>query len=188
MITDILERNSAKIITLFSISPGSKFTRNEIKEKTMLNNLPLDNALAALLKNKILVKEKRLLSINFESRMSMILLEAVRKEHLRFKEIPLKIFYLLDDASESFSKVNGIENIYLFGSYAKLIYTEKSDIDIAILLKKDDGELIKRIKDEIRKLEKKYGKVIQEHFFEKKDLKENDPIIKEIKKNGIQLF
>ncbi len=188
MITDIFDINTVKIMTLFSVSPGSKFTRKEIKEKTMLNNLPLDGALAVLLKNKILMKEKRLLSINFESNMAKAILEVAKKEHLRFKEIPLKIFYLLIDISESFSKVNGIDNIYLFGSYAKLIYTEKSDVDLAIILRKEDNNLIKKVKDEIRKMEKKYGKTIQEHFFGKKDLKENDPIIREIKRNGIALF
>ena len=49
MITDIFNKDIVKILTLFSVSLGSKFTRNEIKEKTMLNNVPLDNALNILL-------------------------------------------------------------------------------------------------------------------------------------------
>lgn len=188
MITDIFDRNIGKILSLFSISPGSKFTRKEIKEKTMLYNIPLDKALTVLLNNKILIKEKRLLSVNFEDNNAKNIIEIIKKEYLRFKEIPLKIYYLLLDICASLSELNQIENICLFGSFAKLIYTEKSDIDLGIILQREDKVLIQKIKSEIAKIEKKYEKTIEEHFFEKNDLSEKDPLIEEIKRNNIVLF
>lgn len=188
MITDIFDRNIIKILTLFSITPGSKFTRKEIKDKTLLHNVPLDEALTILLNNKILLKEKRFFSLNFENENTKNVVETVKKEYVRFKEIPLKIYYLLIDICSSLSALDQIKNIYLFGSFAKLIYTEKSDIDLAIVLKIEDKNLIEKIRKEIGKIERKYQKPIEGHFFEEKDLSKKDPLIKEIKKNNVVLF
>ncbi len=188
MITDIFDNSIIKILTLFSISPGSRFTRSEIKEKTMLNNVPLDNTLNILLNNKILAKEKRFLNLNFENKNLKVILGIVKKEHLRFKEIPLKIYCIISDISSSMSSIRSIAKIYLFGSYAKLIYTDSSDVDLAIILKKEGESLIKRIKKEISKIEKKHNKNVELHFFEKKDMKQKDPLIKEILRNNVVLF
>ena len=107
-----------------------------------------------------------------------------KKEHLRFKEIPLKIYFILIDISSELSNLKGLEQIYLFGSYAKLIYTEKSDIDLAVVTK---GNQIK-IKEKVKKIEKKYNKIIELHFFDSKDMKQNDPFIKDILRNGVKLM
>jgi len=188
MITDIFNKDIVKILTLFSVSLGSKFTRNEIKEKTMLNNVPLDNALNILLNNKTLVREKRLLGLNFENKNMKIILDIIKKEHMKFKEIPLNIYCMVSDISHNLSRIKGITKIYLFGSYAKLIYTEKSDIDLAIILEKGNKTLIKKIKQNVNKIEKKYNKSIELHFFEKKDMNQKDPIIREILRNNVELF
>lgn len=188
MITDIFNKDIIKILTLFSVSPGSKFTRNEIKEKTMLNNVPLDNALNILFNNKILIKEKRFFSLNFGNRNLKSLLNIVKNEHLRFKEIPLKIYYMLLDISAILSDIRNITKVYLFGSYAKLIYTDKSDVDLAIVLEKENRDTINKIKKSINKIEKKYDKSLELHFFEKKDMRQRDPIIREISRNNVELF
>ena len=188
MITDIFYKDAVMVLTLFSVSPGSKFTRNEIKEKTALNNIPLDNALNVLLNNRILTREKRFFSLNFENKNSKILLDAIKNEHIRFKEIPLKIYYLMLDASDVMSHITSITKVYLFGSYAKLIYTDRSDVDLAIVLEKSDKGTIDKIKKSANKIEKKYGKSIELHFFEEKDMRQKDPIIKEILKNNVELF
>lgn len=36
MITDIFDKNIVKILILFSITPGSKFTRKEIQDQTII--------------------------------------------------------------------------------------------------------------------------------------------------------
>ena len=188
MITDIFNKDVVKVLTLFSISPGSKFTRNEIKEKTMLNNVPLDNTINILLNNKLLIKEKRFLNLNFENKNLKNILEIVKKEHLRLKEIPLKIYYIILDISSVLSNIKKIKEAYLFGSYAKLIYTERSDIDLAIVLEKEDKSFVKKLKKDINKIEKKYDKNVELHFFKKKDMKQKDPIIKEILRNNVSIF
>lgn len=188
MITDLFDRNIAKIITLFSVSPGSKFSRNDIKGRTMLNNLPLDNAMDILLHNGILSREKRLYLLNFENSAATQMVDLFKKEHARFKQIPLGIYYILVDLSYLLSNIDKIEKLYLFGSFAKLIYTEKSDIDLAVVLKEERKETIGNIKKDAAKVERKYNKPIELHFFVVKDMSRNDSLIKEIKKNGIILF
>jgi predicted nucleotidyltransferase len=188
MITDIFNKDTIKILALFSVSPGSKFTRNEIKEKTMLNNVPLDNALNILLNNKTLIKEKRFFSLNFGNKNLKSLLNIVKNEHLRFKEIPLKIYYMLLDISAILSDIRNITKVYLFGSYAKLIYTDKSDVDLAIVLEKENRDTINKIKKNIKKIERKYDKSLELHFFEKKDMRQRDPMIREISRNNVELF
>ena len=44
------------------------------------------------------------------------------------------------------------------------------------------------IRKAVAKIERKYKKPIELHFFNKQDMNKNDPIIKEIKKNSIILF
>ena len=188
MITDMFDKDASMALTLFSVSPGSKFTRNEIKEKTMLNNVPLDNALNMLLNNGILIQEKRFFSLNFENKNSKAILDIIKNEHLKFKEIPLKVYYLLLDASAIMSSIKNIVKAYLFGSYAKLIYTDRSDVDLAIILEKSDKGAIDKIKKGVNKLEKKYGRSLELHFFEKKDMLQKDPIIREILRNNVELF
>ena len=188
MITDLFDKELIKILTYFSISPGSKITRNEIKERIRLNNIPLDNSLNNLINNNILIKEKRFISINFASENAKKIIETIKKEHIRFKEIPLEIYCILIDISEFICRKKCIRQIFLFGSYAKLIYTEKSDIDLAIILNNEDKKTVAELKKYTNKIEKKYNKNIELHFFENKDLKEDDPLIKEILRNGIKLF
>lgn len=186
MINLIFNRDEFKILTIFSISPGSRFRRNEIKEKTRLNNVPLDVALLKLIRSSIIKKEKNFYSINFENEYSKLIIEIILKEYRLLKEIPLDIYFLIIDLISESELLKKTE-IYLFGSYSKLVYKDTSDIDLAVLTSKD---IDKKIADKIiQKLEKKYKKNIELHFFEKSEFYKNkkDPLVKDIIKNGIKL-
>ncbi len=187
MITDIFDKDVAKVLTLISVSPGSKFRRNEIKEKTLLNNVPLDNAINSLVKNRLIRKEKRLLQLNFENESVKKLLEIVKKEHSRFKEIPLKVYCMMLDFSYELSKSKSVSAAYLFGSYAKLIYTDKSDVDVAVVMADESRKSIGRVKEAAKKVEKKYDKILELHFYNENDMKQKDPLIKEIRTNSVEL-
>ena len=188
MITDIMDGHASKIMTLFSISPGSKFTRNEIQEKTSMHNAPLDNALNSLVHNGILEKEKRTIFLNHRNKNAKLIVNILEDEFGRFKELPLKVYYLLMDVSDALSTIPSIEQAYLFGSYAKLIHNEKSDVDLAIVMRKKNRAMIDETKRAIQKIERKYGKIVEGHFFESKDMKQKDPLIKEVLRNNVALF
>ena len=181
MISYLFEKDIFKILSLFGISPGSRFKRNEIKDKTLLYNVNLDKTLNKLVNLDLLKKDKNYYQINFENDVKNQVLSLVIKEYKRLREIPFKVYLLLIDLIEEISK-NKKTEIYLFGSYAKLIYKENSDIDVAVI----NGKINARF---INKLEEKYELKIELHYFKKDEFYKNkkDSLIKEIIKNGIKL-
>ena len=160
-----------KILTLFSLQPGRKFMREEIKKHTKLNNVPLDSALKLLLAAEILEKEGRKYRLNIEKVKNI--LEVVRREHLRFNEIPLKAYFPVLDIAERLAKEKC--DVYLFGSYAKGNFTADSDVDIAVIC---EEEIDLRF---VKKLEKKYEIKIQIHRFGREFCKhKRDPFVREV--------
>lgn len=187
MIGLLFDTDCFKILSMFSISPGSGFKRNQIKETTKLNNVPLDKALCKLLRSEILKSDKKVYRINFENDNSKKVLEIVTKQHKELKELPLNVYFLLIDLVDSLSTTKKIE-VYLFGSYSKLIYKEKSDVDIAVLTLENCK--VDRLSKISKKLEKTYGKRVEIHDFIKNDFYKNkrDPLVKDILQNGIRLI
>lgn len=184
MISLVFDKEIFKILTIFSISPGSRFKRNELKEKAKLNNVVLDNVLAKLIKEKIIKKEKTLYSVNLENINTKQILDIISRQYKHLKEIPLEIYFLLIDLTSDIKLIKS--EMYLFGSYSKLIFKENSDIDIAILDKSIKKEIIDKI---IKKLEKKYSKRIELHIFDRYEFYKNkkDPLVKDIIRNGVIL-
>lgn len=187
MIGQIFDKDSYKIISLFSLSPGSRFKRNDIKEKTKLNNVTLDKALNRLIYSNIIIFDKNYYQLNFNNENSKKIIEIASRQYKDLKELPFNVYLLLIDLIDHLSSIRKIE-VYLFGSYSKLIFREKSDIDIAILT---TGEAnMKNIVKISNKLEKKYGKRIEIHDFPKEAFYKNqsDPLVKDIIQNGMRLL
>lgn len=182
----LVDQNATKVLLFLAISPGSKYTRKEIKEKTGMNNVPLDQSLNMLSNLKLIEEKERLYSLNLENFFVKSTLNELKE---RFSNLPLKIQFILLEFISNVLKLKGINRIILFGSYAKLIYSEKSDIDIAIILDertKEKGLVEKKISIIAEKLSKKHEKSIQVHFFTESDLKhKEDPLIKDILRGRI---
>jgi predicted nucleotidyltransferase len=86
------------------------------------------------------------------------------------------------------SKVKEIKSIILFGSYSKNIFSDKSDVDIAVIYesKKEAEAKIISIADN---LSKEYKKDIHVTFFSETDLKhKKDALIKDILRNGKKIL
>lgn len=189
MISLLLDNEVFKILTLFGISPGSRFNRSEIKEKTRLNNIPLDNALKSLRASGLLERERNFYSLTLIDEKPRVLASIVSSQYKSMKSLPLDVYFLITDFMKVASKVKGIE-VYLFGSYSKLVYSEKSDVDMAVLTVKTGKESVKAINAAARKLESKYNKKIELHFFNKWDFHKNlkDPLVKDIVRNGLKVL
>ena len=186
MISPIFDQNIFKIISLFSLAPGSRFSRKEIKEKTKLNNVPLDVSLARLLKSEILKKEGYY-SVNFENDYGKNILQLASKQYKQLKELPFDIYLLLVDVAYIASGVKEAE-AHLFGSYSKLVYKEGSDIDIALLITKKFNKV--SFEKQVNKIKKVYRKNVEILYFDKFDFYKNkkDPLVTEVLKNGIRLI
>lgn len=187
LISPVFTQDCFKILTFFSLSPGSCWRRKEIKEKTRLHNVPLDKALSILLSTKLLIKERNHYALNLENEYTKQLVELCRKQYQRLRELPLEVFYLLVDLAAVLTLQKGVE-AYLFGSYAKLVYHEKSDVDIAILYSKELNK--QQLAALIAKLMKTYHKKLELHYFERAAFYKNkkDPLVKGILKDGVGLW
>jgi predicted nucleotidyltransferase len=184
MINLIFDSSIFKILSLFSISPGSKFRRKEIKEKTKLNNVPLDAALSRAVDSGIIKREKNLYSINFEDEYAKQIVSMISQQYKKMKELPFDIYCLLADISYICSMI--CAEAYLFGSYSKLVYRTDSDVDIAILECLDKKHLEKKV----QKLERIYRKKIELHFFEKSRFykSKKDPLVADIIRNRMRII
>ncbi|MEK6914586.1 MAG: nucleotidyltransferase domain-containing protein [Nanoarchaeota archaeon] len=185
MISNIFDKNVVRVISFFMISPGSRYTRLEIKEKTRMNNVPLDIVLNKLMVLRIIIKENNLLMLNSSSDFNE-LLEFLKKEYKYFN-VPYDIFNIVVYTTNKLSEFRQIKNVYLFGSYSKLIFHDKSDIDIAIFLEdkiKEKSKIENIIKKELGYIDGR----LECHFFLEKDIKEKDSLIKDIIKNGKKLL
>ncbi len=78
-----------------------------------------------------------------------------------------------------------IENVILFGSYAKGTNHVDSDIDLAIIFKSIDDVIDMQI--ELLKMRTDDDLLIEPHPFSLSDFHESNPIVCEIMKNGIEL-
>ena len=79
--------------------------------------------------------------------------------------------------------------MYLFGSYAKIIYKKNSDIDLAIISDKINEKDKKEINKRIKTIESRFQKTIEIHYFKTNFYKnKSDPLVKDILKNGIKLI
>ena len=79
-----------------------------------------------------------------------------------------------------------IEKVYLFGSYARGTAVEDSDIDIAIVSDDFSGD---RFADRRRvvPLRRKIDRRLEPIPYRPENFKENDPLVVEILKNGIEI-
>ena len=186
MISLAFNQEVFKILTVFSLSPGSRFKRKELKELTLLNNVPLDKALLRLVGSGVLSK-KGAYFVNMESEHAETFIPLCAKQHAQLRRIPFNVYFLVLDFVFQASLLKGIE-LYLFGSYAKLVFSEKSDIDVAVLTLQ--GSSVKPALSALaEKLSKSHGKELQLHFFDKKGFysSKKDPLVSEIIRNGIRL-
>lgn len=183
MILNLFDPSIAKVLTLFSLAPGIKLRRKEIKEKTKITNLTLDKTLSILLNSSVLVREGNYFKLSLNEK-TKTLIKLIQEEYKSLNEIPLNAFFSILEIADRISALKDVE-VYLFGSYAKLTFTPESDIDLAIVSDRD----LRFLEKQALKIERKYKTKIQLHFFTK-DFKEHkeDPLVKEILRNGIKLI
>ncbi len=77
--------------------------------------------------------------------------------------------------------------LYLYGSYAKDIYHEQSDIDLAVFLEKEDLDGFEE-DAQLMKLRRKVDLRIEPHSFSRSDFDETNPYIKEIIETGERII
>lgn len=182
MIINLIDKNLARVLLFLAISPGSNYTREEIKNRIQMNNVPLDESLNRLLALGAIKLNGKTYHLNLDN-------EFIKNMIYEAKEIlgnlPLVVQFEITNFIHGILKMDRIKKGILFGSYSKLIYSEKSDIDIALIMCGDKKRSEKKIEIFADKISSEYKKRIEIHFFSEKDMKHReDPLIKDILKNG----
>ena len=150
-----------------------------------MNNATLDESLNILFTSKILKKEKKLICLNLEYKELIFML---RKDHQQLNELYTGSYFPIMDITAHLSKLKYIK-VYLFGSHAKLIHNDKSDIDIAIVSNKLSQKQKDKLSLLIRKIEKRYNKPIEVHYFTNEFYNnKKDPLVKDILRNGRKII
>lgn len=174
-------------MTVISLSKGSRFQRKELKKRTFMNNVTLDRTLALLLNTGIIARKNRYFFLNLENETAKQMTEIIHRQYRQLREIPLDAYFSITDTISYLSRFKNID-VYLFGSYSKLIFRETSDIDIAII-SDSIAENKKEIQNSVQKTGKRYKKTIEIHYFENVFYKnKKDPLVAEILRNGIKLI
>jgi predicted nucleotidyltransferase len=183
-------KSSWRILSLLLETPRKLISRTEIYKHTRLGNSPLSKGLERLTNANIIIKEKKgkkeYYYINTENPFTKNIQElwTLEKKELRFLEYDIKI--ILSEIIRSISEFNEIQEIYLFGSYAKGTASINSDVDLGIITNRKFTET-PELTNTISNIEKKHKKEIQLHFLIKQDLKTN-PVGREIINTGIKIF
>ncbi len=186
MIENILaSKVNIRIIRLLLTYPNKDFSAGEIEKYTESKGGNLHRALRKLSIYELIIKEKNAYKINYSNQLVQTLNTIFEKEKKYFQNIDQKELNILSEfTNELFKKYSDIKEIILFGSVARGMYSEKSDIDIMIIKEKMNT----KTELETTKLAKKYKKKIQFFIHTPKEFKESkEPMMKEAKKEGISL-
>lgn len=199
MLLDIClgNRTAWKILFVLSEAPGKAITRKQIRDFTRMGNKVTMQFLEVLEKCGIVTVKKigrqYTYRMNMANPYSMEIVGLIRKEKEELNNIDLPILsqirefvHLVLSAEE---ERENIDSIRLFGSHAKKTYSQHSDIDLAIVTRRQDAKNELIITDIADKLGKRFGRQIQCHYFTEEEFQKKDQtIVLEIIKDGIKLI
>jgi predicted nucleotidyltransferase len=90
--------------------------------------------------------------------------------------------------SDEVRKTMSIERVFLYGSYAKGLASDDSDVDVCFFLSSFSGKKRDDIMVKMFGLARKYDLFIEPIAFEVSDLYDDNPFVKEVLRTGIEIF
>ncbi len=101
------------------------------------------------------------------------------------RNIDIDVLKRVEEYIKEISKHYSIQEVYLFGSYAKGTNHEDSDIDIAVIIDSDDNVFDLMV--ELMMLTRNIDLRIEPHPIKVRDFKEGNPFVQEIIDTGIKV-
>ena len=101
------------------------------------------------------------------------------------RNIDVNVLKNIEKYIKEISKHYNIQEVYLFGSYAKGTNNEDSDIDIAIIINSDNNTFDLMV--ELMLLTQNIDLRIEPHPIKVKDFEEGNPFVQEIIETGIKV-
>lgn len=98
----------------------------------------------------------------------------------------LEVEKIVKEYAELLKQEVSLDQVYMFGSYAKGTYNDNSDIDIAVVARDFTGD---RFEDslKLRKLRRKIDCRIEPHPIKSENFDMTNPFIREIVDTGIRI-
>lgn len=196
MIDNILgNKTNMRILRLFAIYVNRFFSIKEIQENSGLGFGNIYESLKLLKYHGIIFEAKnksKSYKINIENIISQHMIALYKEESKTFQNIELKILTFLSKIEqELIKKFNDIETIILFGSIARGAYDKESDLDLAVIKEskfaKDKIEISKIATRIMTKIKKDKREINIQVFTKEEFLKSKEPLVKNIKAEGIDL-
>ena len=101
------------------------------------------------------------------------------------RDVDIDILKSVKKYIKEISKHYSIQEVYLFGSYAKVTNHEDSDIDVAIIINSDNNVFDLMV--ELMMLTQNIDLRIEPHPIKVKDFEEGNPFVQEIIDTGIKV-
>lgn len=196
MLVDIVLGSKAvwRILSVLAEAPGEGVTKEEIKKITKLGGNSIFNSIQILLKNNMIASakygKKTFYRMNMNNKYSHLASEIIHNERADNNNINQRIITILREYTRQVIDSIEIKAIYVFGSIVKSSYRENSDIDIAIITEEDISVKERILLEKIgEKIEKRFGREIQPHFFTDTEFRKSEGgVIEQIKRDGIKLI
>lgn len=195
MLVDIVLGSKAvwRVLTVLAEAPGQGITKEEIRKTTKLGGNSIFDSIIVLLKNDMILSEKAgkktFYKMNMSNKYSRLVSEIIQNERRDLNNMSLKIAIIIREYVRQIFEMIDVSSVYVFGSIVKGSYREDSDIDIAIITKKDISAKERIMLEKIgERVEKRFGREIQPHFFTEKEFKGEGGVVEQIKRDGIKLI
>lgn len=196
MLVDIVFGSKAvwRVLSVLAESPGQGITKEEIKKITKLGGDSIFRTINILLKNDIVegrkVGKRTYYRISMANKYSKLIVEILQNEKRDLNNMNPKIVTILREYTRQINDAINPSSIIVFGSIVKGSYRKDSDIDVAIITEKG---LNRKERLEIEKinerLENRFGREIQPHFFKSTEIKNSkEKLVEEIQRDGVRLL
>ncbi len=182
-----------KIIGQYERNPKAVFTINQISKALGATYSHVYKNIMRLIDEGSLKRVKKgntsLCSLNLKSDRTRLMLAMVSQETKdKYSSNKKLISKLINELIESLKSKADLRMVVLFGSYAKGTEREDSDVDVLLIVDKEDV-----VHREIGTLEMKYGKninpvIVTEEMFVKMLREEKQSVAREVLLDGIVFF
>ncbi len=190
-------KSAWRILLVLAEAPGKAVERKEIQELTCLGNKVLTKFLLVLERFNLVLSAKvgrtYTYKLNLANPITGKILEVILLEKKELNNPDFAALIILRELVYELTNINleNIQQVILFGSFAKRTHHAGSDIDVAIIVREKDTNDEILIADAIGRLKARFGKEIQPHFFTEQEFKESrksSTLVQEILKDGLRLM
>lgn len=182
-------KSSLRILSLLFETPRKLVSRMELFEFTKLGNAPLSKGLSRLVKAGMIILEKRgkkeFYYVNIGNNYTKLMGELWESEKKDTRQLDYDVKIIVSEFIRQLP--SDVKKVILFGSWAKGTASIKSDIDLAVIFEEEIRSEME-ITRSIKKLEQKFRKEIQAHYFTEKSFNAGNKLTLEIKRDGISML